>query len=140
MALLAVDSKRAGVRPKGSFADRLKTLRDRAIDMMREEDVPSEVKETVLEDREQVVGLQLVMDEIARGIQLFRRLGKIWNDTCSSRDVISALRVSEPHQASLSSTRHCSESYDRTNAVLNAIHTSNTVTIQGLNLRSLSAP
>lgn len=52
VALLAVDSKRAGVRPKGSFADRRKTARDTVIDMLRGECAPDKVEETILEFRE----------------------------------------------------------------------------------------
>jgi hypothetical protein len=79
LALLAVDSNRAGVRPKGSFADRLKTARDTFIDIMRGEYVRDKVEEAILEVREQVVGLQWVMKEIARGSSTFSvALGKSW--------------------------------------------------------------
>lgn len=66
VAFEAVDSNLAVVRPMGSFAVRLKTARDTAKDMIREEYAPERDKEMILEIREGVVGVQWIGRNRAR--------------------------------------------------------------------------
>ena len=61
VAFEAVDSNLAGVRPKGSLAERRKTAREMAADMIRKIYAPVGLKEIILEVRELVVGSQWVV-------------------------------------------------------------------------------
>jgi hypothetical protein len=60
VAFEVVDSNLAVVRPIGSLVERRKTARDAAKDMIREEYAPKRLKETILEIREGVVGVQWI--------------------------------------------------------------------------------
>jgi len=75
-AFEAVDSNLAVVCPIGSLVERRKAARDTAKDIIRGEYAPERLKEMILGNREIVVGVQWVGEELREKCQFSGEFGK----------------------------------------------------------------